>query len=77
MIGAVDIGGTKIAVGMVDESGRVLARAETPTEADHYSNGLAAIVRMLRETADAAGTSISGIGIESDWAGGPDWRRVR
>ncbi len=63
MIGAVDIGGTKIAVGMVDENGRVLARAETPTEADHYSNGLAAIVRMLRETADAAGTSISGIGI--------------
>jgi glucokinase len=63
MIGAVDIGGTKIAVGMVDDNGRVLARAETPTEADHYSNGLAAIVRMLRETANAAGTSISGIGI--------------
>jgi glucokinase len=65
MIGAVDIGGTKIAVGMVDDNGRVLARAETPTEPDHYSNGLAAIVRMLGETADAAGTSISGIGIGS------------
>jgi glucokinase len=65
MIGAVDIGGTKIAVGMVDDNGRVLARAETPTEPDHYSNGLAAIVRMLGETADAAGTSVSGIGIGS------------
>jgi glucokinase len=65
MIGAVDIGGTKIAVGMVDDNGRVLARAETPTEPDHYANGLAAIVRMLGETADAAGTSISGIGIGS------------
>jgi glucokinase len=63
MIGAVDIGGTKIAVGIVDDNGRVLARAETPTEADHYSNGLEAIVRMLREAADAAGTSISGVGI--------------
>ena len=65
MIGAVDIGGTKIAVGIVDDNGRVLARAETPTDAAQYSNGLAAIVRMLRETGDAAGTSISGIGIGS------------
>jgi len=63
MIGAVDIGGTKIAVGMVDDDGRVLARAETPTEAHDYSNGLAAIVRMLGETARAAATSVSGIGI--------------
>ena len=63
MIGAVDIGGTKIAVGVVDDCGRVLARAETPTEAHDYSNGLAAIVRMLRETARVAGTSVSGIGI--------------
>jgi glucokinase len=63
MIGAVDIGGTKIAVGMVDDDGRVLARAETPTEAHDYSNGVAAIVRMLGETARAAATSVSGIGI--------------
>jgi glucokinase len=63
MIGAVDIGGTKIAVGVVDDCGRVLARAETPTDAHDYSNGLAAIVRMLGETARVAGTSVSGIGI--------------
>jgi glucokinase len=63
MIGAVDIGGTKIAVGVVDDYGRVLARAETPTDAHGYSNGLAAIGRMLGETARVAGTSVSGIGI--------------
>jgi len=63
MIGAVDIGGTKIAVGVVDDCGRVLARAETPTDAHDYSNGRAAIVRMLGETARVAGTSVSGIGI--------------
>ena len=32
MIGAVDIGGTKFAVGMISESGIVLARAETPSQ---------------------------------------------
>ena len=32
MIGAVDIGGTKIAVGMVSEAGRVLARAGPDSE---------------------------------------------
>lgn len=63
MISAVDIGGTKIAVGVVDDDGRVLARAQTPTDAHDYSNGLAAIVRMLGETARGAGTSVSGIGI--------------
>lgn len=34
MIGAVDIGGTKIAVGLVSESGAVLGRIETPTDPD-------------------------------------------
>ncbi len=32
MIGGVDIGGTKIAVGVVDQSGRVLARNECATD---------------------------------------------
>ena len=63
MIGAVDIGGTKIAVGMVDDSGKVLARAQTPTDGHEYSNGLEAIMRMLQETAAAAGATITGIGI--------------
>lgn len=63
MIGAVDIGGTKIAVGIVDHNGKVLARAQAPTDGHDYSKGLEAIVRMLQETAAAAGTTITGIGI--------------
>src|SRR5882724_11209449 len=65
MIGAVDIGGTKIAVGMVTESGQVLSRKESSTDAGCYANGLAMIVGLLRETAQIAGVEITGIGIGS------------
>jgi glucokinase len=65
MIGAVDIGGTKIAVGMVDGNGRVLARMEAPTDPDRYSAGIDAIARMLRETSQKGGVEIRGIGIGS------------
>jgi len=66
VIGAVDIGGTKIAVGVVDEDGRVLARVECPTDADlGYFHALASITEMLRTTARMANTTISGIGIGS------------
>ena len=63
MIGAVDIGGTKVAVGMVDDDGRVLARAQTPSDGQNYAHGLEAIVRMLRETSAKVGQAITGIGI--------------
>jgi glucokinase len=65
MIGAVDIGGTKIAVGMVDDSGRVLSRMQAPSDPQSYANGLEAIANMLRETARNAGVEITGIGIGS------------
>ena len=66
MIAAVDIGGTKIAVGMVDENGRVLARRQTPTSADlGYAKALDRTVGLLREVAQIAGTEITGIGIGS------------
>ena len=66
MIGAVDIGGTKIAAGMVDENGKVLSRLETPTTACAvYYDGLVHIIRMLREAARIADTELSGIGIGS------------
>jgi len=63
MIGAVDIGGTKIAVGIVDDKGKVLARAQTPTDGNSYAKGLEAIARMLRETSTQAGARVTGIGI--------------
>ncbi|HYM75822.1 MAG TPA: ROK family protein [Candidatus Dormibacteraeota bacterium] len=65
MIGAVDIGGTKIAVGTVNDQGKVLARAQEPTDPERYSAGLDAIARMLRETAQKAGVELTGIGIGS------------
>ena len=65
-IGAIDIGGTKIAVGMVDDNGRVLSRMECPSSiAEVYGNGLAIVASMLRNAARTAGVSIAGIGIGS------------
>jgi glucokinase len=65
-IGAVDIGGTKIAVGMIDSDGRVMARLERPTDADRgYPEALRRITEMLQATARTANTQISGIGIGS------------
>jgi glucokinase len=64
MIGAVDIGGTKIAVGMVDDSGRLLARLENPSNPQQGPEyGLANICEMLRKTAALAGSPLRGIGI--------------
>ena len=40
MIGAVDIGGTKIAVGVVDADGKVLARTQAPTDPSRYDLSL-------------------------------------
>ena len=66
MIGAVDIGGTKIAVGIVDDSGAVLSKLESPTRGERgYADGLARITSMLRDAARIAGAEISGIGIGS------------
>jgi glucokinase len=65
MIGAVDIGGTKIAVGMVDDNGKVLSRMESPTDPNRYSDGIELIAHMLRRTAQRAGAPITGIGIGS------------
>ena len=59
MIGAVDIGGTKIAVGVVDEDGRVLARGECPTDAQSgLADGLRRITEMLRQAAAQAGGNL-------------------
>jgi len=66
VIGAVDIGGTKIAVGMVDDRGNVLSRLECPTNAARgYANRLARMIDMLRRTSRDVHVEISGIGIGS------------
>lgn len=65
MIGAVDVGGTKIAVGMVEDAGRVLARTQAPTDSQDYAGGIESIAQMLREMAQKSGEPITGIGIGS------------
>lgn len=66
MIGAVDIGGTKIATGVVDDGGRVVGRAEAPTEAQRgYLVGLEKIRNMLRAALRETGATVRGIGIGS------------
>jgi glucokinase len=66
MIAAVDIGGTKIAVGMIDDSGSVHSRLEAPTNPDQgYPSALDRMTTMLREAARTAGCEVGGIGIGS------------
>lgn len=49
LVGAVDIGGTKIAVGLVDESGKILEQEVCPTErAKDYRAGVASIQELMR-----------------------------
>lgn len=64
MVGAIDIGGTKIAVGMLDEQGHLLARFECPTESQRgFRDGLARIKTMLDQASNAVGAKAMGIGI--------------
>jgi glucokinase len=65
-VGAVDIGGTKIAVGIVDESGRLLCKFESPTEgAGAYASARQRISSMLRDALQRCNADIIGIGIGS------------
>lgn len=62
--GAVDIGGTKIAVGIVDESGKVLSKFDLPTQSFlSPTAAVDAIARILGEAQNQAGVEIQGIGI--------------
>jgi glucokinase len=64
MIGAVDIGGTKFAVGIVSETGIILARTESPSFPERGAKaGISTIIKMLRETLAQAGGTLRGIGI--------------
>jgi len=64
MTGAIDIGGTKIAVGAVDANGRVRAKEECPTDvARGYNHAMQQVISMLARCADHAGSKLQGIGI--------------
>ncbi len=64
MIGAVDIGGTKLALGVVDDNGRVLEKAEVPTDVSRgFDHAIQQIKRLLGGCARRAGVKLHGIGI--------------
>ncbi len=64
LTGAVDIGGTKIAVGVVDSGGRVLRKIELPTDVPQgFDNAMRRVRAALSECAQQAGVEMSGIGI--------------
>lgn len=66
LIAAVDIGGTKIAVGMVDGDGHLISRNETPTSPDlGYAAAIDRATELLRQVARDANCEITGIGIGS------------
>jgi glucokinase len=64
VIGAVDIGGTKIAVGAIAPDGRILRRFECPTAPERgFASAMRQVVEMLREAARGAGGPYAGIGV--------------
>jgi len=64
MIGAIDVGGTKIAVGIIDLEGRVLAKKEYPSSpVPEAREGILKMAQVLRELVDRNQSPIQGIGI--------------
>ena len=58
----VDVGGTKIAAGVVDDAGKVIARRQIATAATHPTAVVAGIVKVVQELL-AAAPSVAAIGI--------------
>ncbi|HEY2014885.1 MAG TPA: ROK family protein, partial [Bryobacteraceae bacterium] len=64
VIGAVDIGGTKIAVGAVTGSGEILGRFEFPTAPrEGFPAAMGRTAEMLRELSRQVGERYGGIGV--------------
>ena len=64
MIGAVDIGGTKTAVGAVREDGSIAARLECPTAPElGFQAAMERVTGMLREAISGNGERYAGIGV--------------
>ena len=63
---AVDIGGTKLAAGLVDEAGKVLASASAPSGADSADGLFEVLVGLIEGVLGDAGAAVCGVG-----CGGP------
>lgn len=66
MIGGVDIGGTKIALGVVDSSGRIVIKKECSSDGPRgFDHAMGRVKALLHECADQAQVKLRGIGIGS------------
>jgi len=64
VIGAVDIGGTKIAIGAVSHDGKVAARLECPTAPERgCPAAIRQVAELLRVAASRTGSRFEGIGV--------------
>jgi glucokinase len=64
IIGAVDIGGTKIAVGAVTEDGTIISQTESSTRPElGFENAMRRVKAMLHQVASCAEVTFNGIGI--------------
>jgi glucokinase len=64
LVGAIDIGGTKVAVGLVTNDGRVISRRSIPTrDLWNWNIGVATIESSLNECIREVGVAPEGIGI--------------
>lgn len=63
----VDIGGTAIKAGVVDEGGRIVEKREIPTAThegpDRVLERLVDLIRQLKAVAEAAGAAVGGVGV--------------
>ncbi|MGL5098100.1 MAG: ROK family protein, partial [Planctomycetia bacterium] len=68
----IDLGGTNIKVGVVDDAGRALSSVSQPTEADKGpENGVARICETARQAVMAAGLTLSDIAAVGVGSPGP------
>lgn len=64
MLGAVDIGGTKIAAGAVDGAGRVVVKDECATEVNRgFDDAMRRVSSLLRQSMERTGGKLQGIGV--------------
>ena len=58
----IDLGGTNIAVGLVDENGKILAKADTPTLAERdYTEIVADMIKLSEKVVSDAGFSMNDV----------------
>jgi glucokinase len=64
MIGAIDIGGTKIAAGIVDQGGKLISHTEFPTSSTRgVDDAVDHMVRMLETLVSSTGVLLEGVGV--------------